>query len=91
MFQYGGTIGPAKFPLFITSASTKNHMLPRPVVPCRPGNYGHTLLNNKEWLRRLSFTVERYTLEFLENLNSKKSREILKITKKCKSIVPKCL
>ena len=34
MFQYGGNIGPAKFPLFITSASTKNHMLPRPVVPC---------------------------------------------------------
>ena len=34
MFQYRGTIGPAKFPLFITSASTKNHMLPRPVVPC---------------------------------------------------------
>ena len=91
MYQYGGTIGPAHFPLFMKSASTKNHMLPRPVVSCRPGNYGHSLLNSQEWLRRLSFTVERYNLEFLENLNSKKSRDILMLAKKCKSIVPKCL
>ena len=64
MYQFGGTIGWAQTPFYMRDNSNQNHMLPRPVVSCRPGNFGYLLLNEENWLRYLSKIVEIHTLNF---------------------------
>ena len=91
MYQYGSTVGAAHFPLFKIYPSDTNHMLPRPVVGCRPGNFGYNVLQNMYWLKYLAKLIERRTLEYLQNLQNEKNDYILKKVNFCKLIVPKCL
>ena len=91
MYQFGGTIGWSQTPFYMRENCNLNHMLPRPVVSCRPGNFGHLLLNEDNWLRYLSQIVECHTLYLLKDDNKSMSREILEKTKVCKKIIPKCL
>ena len=91
MFLFGGTIGWSRTPMFHIGRSEKNHMLPRPVVSCRPGNYGYLLTHSDNWLQKLTNTVQDLTIDFLTKDDSKKSKEVLDLTRKCKQIVPSCL
>ena len=88
MYQYGSTVGAAHFPTFKISGSDQKHMLPRPVVNSRPGNFGHTMLNKHLWLNYLAKEVEYHTFEFLKNDDTLKSAQILSECNKCKFIVP---
>ena len=91
MYQFGGTIGWAQTPFYRKHMSQKNHMLPRPVVSCRPGNFGHILLNQSNWIYHLAKLVEKYTLYFFKNDNYFWSKIIMNKTKVCKRIIPECL
>ena len=45
MYQYGGTIGPARTPKFrVQGDPTKEHMLVRPVVKSRPYQQGSIMM-----------------------------------------------
>ena len=86
MFLFGGTIGWSRTPMFKIGISEKNHMLPRPVVSCRPGNYGCILTHSDNWLKQLTNIIQNLTIDFLKTDKSKKSKEVLELTKKCKEI-----
>ena len=64
MHQYGGTIGTSRLPIYRLSGCDKNHMLPRPVVSCRPGQYGYHIMNYSSWFKELVHDVEHITLKF---------------------------
>ena len=71
MFQYGGTIGPARYPTFVSSNKlNKKHMLPRPVVKSRPYQLGHILMTKCTWLIKLCQHVESLTLNYLQENES---------------------
>ena len=80
-----------KISFFQIGNSTHNHMLPRPVISCRPGNYGYLLIHSDNWLKELTRTVEKLTVDFLKLDSSKRSTDVLLLTEKCKDIVPNCL
>ena len=65
MFQYGSTIGPARYPFFINLKTKSNSMLPRPVVRSRPGNFGHLVMNACAWLIHLCRYVESIAIQLL--------------------------
>ena len=46
LYQYGGTIGPSRFPKFVNPLKHGQSMLPRPVVKILPKNVGHTIMKN---------------------------------------------
>ena len=91
MYLFGGTIGWSRTPMFKICNSEKRHMLPRPVVACRPGNYGYLLTHSDNWLKKLTIIIQDLTIDFLKKDSSEKSKEVLVLTKKCKEIVPSCL
>ena len=71
IFQYGGTIGPARYPTFVSSDKlNKKHMLPRPVVKSRPYQLGHFLMTKCTWLIKLCQHVESLTLNYLQENES---------------------
>ena len=86
MYQFGGTIGWSQTPFYMRYNCNLNHMLPRPVVSCRPGNFGHLLFNKDNWLRYISQIVEIRTFNFLKDENTSTSRYIFKIIDVCKNI-----
>ena len=66
MYQYGGTIGPSKYPTFkLDSKSSKKQMLPRPFVKSRPFQLGHVFMTNCAWLYDLCQHVEQLTINYL--------------------------
>ena len=66
MYQYGGTIGPSKYPTFkVDPNSYKKQMLPRPVVKSRPFQLGHMIMTNCTWLYHLCQHVEELTINYL--------------------------
>ena len=92
MFQYGGTIGPARYPTFVHSTDPHHcHMLPRPVVKSRPGNLGWRLLLTLLWLKKLCADIEYLTIEFLKRQKSHTSEIMLRHIEFCKNNVPPCL
>ena len=72
-YQYGSTLGSAKYPKFRILVPEKlpkgddvyEPMLPRPVVCCRPNNLGW-YLQKEQWLIDLVSDIETYTLSYLE-------------------------
>ena len=64
MFLFGGTIGWSRTPMFKIGRSDKNHMLPRPVVSCCPGNYGCILTHSDNWLKQLTNIIQDLTIDF---------------------------
>jgi len=92
MFQYGGTIGPAKYPTFVHRADPQyHHMLPRPVVKSRPGKIGWRLLSKSLWLKKLCVDIEYLTIKFLKGQKSQTSEILLQHIEFCKNNVPPCL
>ena len=46
MWQYGGTIRPARYPKYLRNVNIQKYsMLPRPVTLSRPGEMGHTIMS----------------------------------------------
>ena len=75
MFQYGGTIGPARYPTFVHTIDPHcRHMLPRPVVKSRPGKLGWRLLSTSLWMKKLCADIEYLTIEFLKRQKSQSLR-----------------
>ena len=91
MFQYGATIGPARYPKFHNPQHNKPSMLPRPVVKSRPGNLGHYLLNQCSWLRHLCKLVEKLTIESLIDETTESSQFIQQMIHKSNTIIPASL
>ena len=91
MYQYGGTIGSSQCPFFQDSNNGHNQMLPRPVISCRPGKYGHRLMTSCLWFRSLVADVQDITMTFLKEDTSVRSKEVLEITKKCLQFMPPSL
>ena len=68
MYQYGGTIGPARTPKFrVQGDPTKEHMLVRPVVKSRPYQQGSIMMKKCHWLIQLVKKVEYLTIEYLKD------------------------
>ena len=97
MYQFGGTIGAARYPLFLIEISDEKEpnkkfsMLPRPVVKSRPGECGHTILKYSKWLNYLVRDIASYVFQYLYELNNELSKKCLHIIKECKKIIPKSL
>ena len=91
MYQYGGTIGPSRYPRFYDRNLSKISMLPRPVVKSRPGNIGHCLMQNCLWLKKVVKHVEFLTLKHLISDKSEMSLIIREHVHQCKKIIPPCL
>ena len=97
MYQFGGTIGASRYPKFRRiifggkKKVLKYSMLPRPVVKSRPGQFGHTILNNTPWIKELvgdiSKAVNDYLLDAKTVMNSKCLQEI----RQSVDIIPSCL
>ena len=82
MRQFGGTIGPARYPLFMKDMKNIKSfmsMLPRPVTSCQPGEIGHTYLLHTQWVRDLVSDVAMFTVKLLKKLNNSKSRHVLRV------------
>ena len=78
MYQLGGTIGAAKFPCYMKPTSASRHMLPRPVVSCRPPfSTGFVFLSNNKWLQDFIQDIERLLIEFLKRKRTPMFQEIL--------------
>ena len=71
MYLFGGTIGWSRSPFFQIGNSTNNHMLPRPVISCCPGNYGYLLIHSNNWLKKLTKTVEQMTVDLKKQIHQK--------------------
>ena len=66
MFQYGGTIGPSRYPTFkLDEESFQKKMLPRPVKLSRPEQIGHIIMSNCGWLNELCKDVESLTINYI--------------------------
>ena len=92
MFQNGSTIGPARYPLFISPKTKRNSMLPRPVVSSRPGNFGHLIMNDCAWLIHLcTRDAESIAIHFLMDEMKERSEQVLQYVRQIKDILPNCL
>ena len=93
MFQWGGTVGPSRFPTFALKDEHEDtrHMLPRPVVKSRPGNLGHKLMNTNIWLKSLCKDIETLTMNHLINQKTQTSEKILRHIDFCKKTLPESL
>ena len=92
MFQYGGTVGPARYPMFSTKDNLKKlHMLPRPVVKSRPGQIGWKIMKTCTWLNDLCKDIEMLVIESLTAQKTQKSESILKHINYSKAMLPPCL
>ena len=88
MYQYGGTIGPSKYPTFkLDKNSNKKQMLPRPVVKSRPFQLGHSILTKCNWLIDFVQHVERLTLNYLLEHKSQLTVSVLDHVQFCKEYV----
>ena len=68
IYQFGGTTGPARYPLFKNSSSKNGMaMLPRTLTKSRPGELGHTWMHHTPWLNKLSHEVAKFTKKFYMN------------------------
>ena len=88
MCQYGGTIGGSQCPFYHLGHDKRNRMLPRPVVSCRPGNYGYRIMNYCGWFQDLVKIVEHLTLQYLIEDTSEISKAVLFATSQCKKYMP---
>jgi hypothetical protein len=93
MFQYGATIGPARYPMFIPRGvnTSKVCMLPRPVLNCRPGNKANLYLQSNIWIQDLVMDMAELTLSHLMSIGDKKSCELLHYINFSLTTVPSCL
>ena len=93
MWQYGGTIGPARYPKYLRDVNIPRYsMLPRPVTLSRPGEMGHTIMTYSHWLQHLVTDVEELTLQFLAKMtNTNFSTTVMKHVTFSKNNVPSCL
>ena len=79
MYQYGGTIGYARYPLFRMPGCERDRMLPRPVVKSRPHKgIGHTIMEETEWFFDLVNDVEDMVIRHLLVVGTTESKHILK-------------
>ena len=70
MRQFGDTIGPARYQLFINDMKKDNSsmfMLPRPVIIYRPGEIGNLYLLNTQWVRDVVSDVAMFTDNYLND------------------------
>ena len=90
MFQWGGTVGPSRYPTFALKHEHENtrHMLPRPVVKSRPGYLGHRMMKTSIWLNSLCKDIETLTINHLVNQKTQTSENVLKHIKFCKETIP---
>ena len=70
MRQFGGTIGPARYPLFMNdmkNIKSSMSMLPNSVTSWLPGEISHTYLLHTLWVRYLVSDVAMFTVNFKRN------------------------
>ena len=92
MYQYGGTIGYSRCPLYKLKGCMKNRMLPRPVVKSRPSHgLGHYIMENTQWFIDLVHDIEGLVVKHLLSIGTKETKRILKWCKFSKDKVPRCL
>ena len=93
MYQWGGTIGPSRFPTFALKHEDEDtrHMLPRPVVKSRPGYLGHKLMTTSIWLQSLCKDIETLTINHFRNQKTQTSEKVLKHIGFCKKNIPNSL
>ena len=83
-YQFGGTTGPARYPLFTNKLSpTGVSMLPRPVTKSRPGELGHSWMTNTAWLIKFTKDVARITLHYLSNRQDPEASFIIHKIEQC--------
>ena len=88
MYQFGGTTGPARYPLFVNNASkTVVSMLPRPVTSSRPGEIGHTWLTYTPWTRQLTIDAGNITRDYYGSLKNCHAKHSLSMIKECENKV----
>ena len=79
MYQYGGTIGYSRYPLFWIPRFERDRILPRPVVDSSPHKgIGHTIMEKTEWFVDLVHDVEDMVVRHLLVVGIKESKHILK-------------
>ena len=79
MYQYGGTIGYARYPLFWIPGCEKHRMLPRPVVKSRTyKGKGHSIMEETECFIDLVQDVEDMFVRHLLAVGTEESKHILK-------------
>ena len=102
MYQYGGTIGPARYPTYTVKREVvsnhgqnttviEKHMLPRPVVKSRPNMIGHMYMNHFPWLIDLCRDIEQLTLQYVQNNKSQSTEIIEQYIAFSKKHIPPCL
>ena len=92
MYQYGGTIGYARYPLFRIPGCDRDRMLPRPVVKSRPyKGHGHTVMEETEWFIDLVQDVEDMVVRHLLVVGTEESKHILKWCHFSRTKIPDCL
>ena len=92
MYQYGGTIGYSRYPLYRIEGWSKDRMLPRPVVKSRPSNgLGYYIMENTQWFIDLVHDIEDLVVKHLLSVDTNESKNILKWCNFSKKRIPKCL
>ena len=91
MYQYGGTIGPARYPTYELGTDGIKHMMPRPVVKSRPHRFGNKLMTECKWLIELIQDIETLTLKHIAEDTSPTSVMIKEYVKDRKALIRKCL
>ena len=92
MYQFGGTIGPARYPLFLQKENSYQlSILPRPVIKSRPGGVGFNFMNDTIWLKDLIMDISELTLKHLLQTGNKDAETVLRYINLCLTLVPSCL
>ena len=79
MYQYGGTIGYTRYPLFRIPGCEKDQMLPKPVAKSWPyKGIGHSIMEETEWFVDLVKDVEDMVVRHLLVVGTKEPKHILK-------------